>query len=355
MKIGKIFFLLNLFVVCHLIISCLCRTGHATRGNLLALKSIEQDLQQKKKRKRNLILYSLGSAALIAALVVSGIGLNMYMKKKKDDSDGQEIIEEKEEQAKEKHAEKKKTKVEVASKRVPVKSKPEQAKLEEPIVNPEVSAKLNDEKKEDLLNFTDNDLLLTIDSLKELEPKHDESTEGSDSFKNINESEELAPFSLDDGLTDVSEQNQNKDDESSTDLIPTPAENNPDLSDDKKGTSTHDMNSLNFDSSSQRDSVEDKPTSESEMTTPESTFDSKTPEIKEVDEPLIVPSYYPITGPYTTIHEQPNRRTSPYKSSGSSNRNSPSTNTRSRSRSTSSRDSSGRSTGRTSTPRARKE
>ncbi|SPJ10742.1 early transcribed membrane protein 10.2 [Plasmodium sp. DRC-Itaito] len=356
MKVGKIFFLLNILVVCHLIISSLCRTGQATRGNLLALKAIEQDLQQKKKRKRNLILYSLGSAALIAALVVTGIGLNMYMKKKKDNSDVQEIIEEKEEQVKEKNPEKKKTTVKVASKRVPVKSKSAQGKSKAPTVNSEVYAKLDDEKKEDLLNFSDNDLLLAAESLKELQPKYDENTEESDSFKNTNEPKEVSPLSLYDGLlADASEQNENKDAESSTDLITTPIENSLDISDDKKDTSTDDMDSLNVDDSSKSDSTEDKPTSESETMTPESTFDSQTPEIKEVDEPIIVPSYYPITGPNPSTHGPPSRRTSTSRSSGSPNRSSSGNITRSRSRSSLLRDSSGRSPGRSTTPKLRKE
>ncbi|CDO64762.1 early transcribed membrane protein 10.2 [Plasmodium reichenowi] len=355
MKVGKLFFLLNILVVCHFIISCLCRTGQTTRGNLLALKAIEQDLQQKKKRKRNLILYSLGSAALIAALVVTGIGLNMYMKKKKDDSDVQEIIDEKDEKVKEKPAEKKKSTVKIVSKRVPVKSKSSHGKSKARTVNSEVSPKLSDEKKEDLLKFSDKDLLLAAESLKELKPKYDENTQGSDFFKNINEPRKLASFSLYDALDDASEQNQNKDAESSTGPIPTPTESSLGILDGKKDTSTDYMDPLNPDGSFKSDSSEDKPTSESEGTTPESNFDSKTPQIKEIDEPFIVPSYYPTTGPNPNTHGPPSRRTSTSRSYGSSNRSSSGTSTRSKSRSNPLRDSSGISSGRSTTPRVRKE
>ncbi|KYN99712.1 early transcribed membrane protein 10.2 [Plasmodium gaboni] len=440
MKIGKLFFLLNIFVVCHLILSCLCRKGQATRGNLLALKAIEQDLQQKKKRKRNLILYSLGSAALIAALVVTGIGLNMYMKRKKDESHVQEVIEAKEEEVKEKQSEKKKTTVKVVPKRVPVKTRLAHGRSKVPSVNhQDVSPKLDDEKKEEPLNFTDNDLLLTADSLNVLEPKLDENSEGADFLKNINEPKEVATFSLDSALTDASEQNENKDAELSTDLIHTPTNSSIDLSDDKKDTSTHGLESLNLDSSSPSEFTENKPQAESETmpaepltpepsaqepmipesssqeptipepsaqepttpesssqepttpesssqepttpesssqepttpesssqepTTPESssqeptipepTSKSKTPEIKEVDEPVVVPSYYPTTGPNPNTHGPPRRRTSS-RSSGSSNRTSSVTTTRPRSRSNAARDSSGRSSGRTTTPKVRKE
>ncbi|SOV15194.1 early transcribed membrane protein 10.2 [Plasmodium sp. gorilla clade G2] len=425
MKIGKLFFLLNIFVVCHLILSCLCRKGQATRGNLLALKAIEQDLQQKKKRKRNLILYSLGSAALIAALVVTGIGLNMYMKRKKDESHVQEVIEAKEEEVKEKQSEKKKTTVKVVPKRVPVKTRSAHGRSKVPSVNhQDVAPKLDDEKKEEPSNFTDNDLVLTADSLKVLEPKLDENSEGADFLKNMNEPKEVDSFSLDSALTDASEQNENKDAELSTDLIHTPTDSSLDLSDDKKDTSTNDLESLNLDSSSPSEFTQDKPQAESETmpaepsaqepmipepsaqepttpesssqepttpesssqepltpesssqepttpesssqepttpesssqepTTPEPTSESKTPEIKEVDEPVVVPSYYPTTGPNPNTHGPPRRRTSS-RSSGSSNRTSSGTTTRPRSRSNTTRDSSGRSSGRTSTPKVRKE
>lgn len=355
MKVGKIFFLLNILVVCHFIISCLCRNGQTTRGNLLALKAIEQDLQQKKNRKRNLILYSLGSAALIAALVVTGIGLNMYMKKKNVDSEVQEIIDEKDEKVKEKPAEKKKTTVKIVSKRVPVKSKSSNGKSKARTVNSEVSPKLDDEKKEDLLKFNDNDLLLAAESLKVLNPKYDENTQGNDSFKNINEPRKLASFSLYDALADASEQNKNKDAESSTGQIPTPTESSHGISDGKKDTSTNDMDPLNPYGSSKRNSSEDKPTSESKGTTPESNFDSKTPEIKEINEPIIVPSYYPTTGPNPNTHGPPSRRISTSRSSGSSNRSSSGTSTRSKGPFSPLRDSSGRSSGRSTTPRVRKE
>ncbi|KJP86558.1 hypothetical protein AK88_03710 [Plasmodium fragile] len=93
MKVSNAFFIFQSLVVLYYFTPCLAQRRYVNAASVDSLKSIDQELQKKKNKKKKMALYSIGSIVALATAIAGGVGLGMYINEKKKKSENVQEIE----------------------------------------------------------------------------------------------------------------------------------------------------------------------------------------------------------------------------------------------------------------------